>query len=314
MVVGGGARSSSTRRLGDGSCGLGASCVEHRRPGARRPCAGRPSPGLGLLPPVGQRPLGVAVGLLPPGEHQLQRRLERRAVLEVLAHRLVAGFAGVLLVHEHGHPGEGLAHLGLVHETVVQPVRDLLAGDAQRRPVFHQADALQVRHRRAADAQPDPAHDVAEDRLRVRLQLVALLLVGEPGAAVGQHRHDQQLAPVRQGARRQLRPAPPSRPSPGSAARAGWPPSGEGTQAVFAPAFGWAPLVSSIARMPAGWAHMPLPIWACPANPARSATSTLRSSYALQPDGGLLVVLADDRAGLEVRVDLVAGAVQEARC
>ena len=55
---------------------------------------------------------------------------------------------------------------------------------------------------------------------------------------------------------------------------------GEGTHAVFAPAFGWAPLVSSIARIPAGWAHMPLPIWAFPANPARRATSTLRSSYA----------------------------------
>ena len=32
-------------------------------------------------------------------------------MLGVLAHGLVAGLAGVLLVDEHGHPREGVAHL-----------------------------------------------------------------------------------------------------------------------------------------------------------------------------------------------------------
>src|SRR3712207_8146152 len=50
--------------------------------------------------PDRQRPLGVAVGLLPSGEHEVQRGLERRAALEVGAHRLVPRLVGVLLVED----------------------------------------------------------------------------------------------------------------------------------------------------------------------------------------------------------------------
>jgi hypothetical protein len=53
---------------------------------------------------------------------------------------------------------------------------------------------------------------------------------------------------------------------------------GDGTQAVLAPAWGWAIFCSSIAAMRSGMAHMPLPIWARPCSPHASPTSTLESS------------------------------------
>src|SRR5687767_8593402 len=169
--------SSGVAWRGTGSGGR-ARCVvvEDGLPGPRLlAAAGRR---LGPLPALRQRPLGVAVRLLPSGEDQVQRGLEGRAALEVGTHRPVARLVGVLLVDQRRHPGEGLADLGLGDQPGVQPVRDLLAGDPQGRAVLHQADALEVGHGRAADAQPDPAHDVAQDGLRVGLQLVALLLLG----------------------------------------------------------------------------------------------------------------------------------------
>src|SRR3954447_23281579 len=117
--------------LGETGSGGRARCVvvEDGLPGPRLlAAAGRR---LGPLPPDRQRPLGVPVGLLPSGEDQVQRGLERRAALEVGAHGLVARLVGVLLVDQCRHPGEGLADLGLVDQPVVQPVRDLLAGDPQ---------------------------------------------------------------------------------------------------------------------------------------------------------------------------------------
>jgi hypothetical protein len=54
---------------------------------------------------------------------------------------------------------------------VVQPVGDVLAGDAQRGAVLHQADVVDVGHLGAADALVDPAHHVAEDALGVVVEL-----------------------------------------------------------------------------------------------------------------------------------------------
>ena len=51
-----------------------------------------------------------------------------------------------------------------------------------------------------------------------------------------------------------------------------------GTQAVLAPARGWAIFWSSMAAMRSGIAHMPLPIWARPDSPHCSPMSTLRAS------------------------------------
>ena len=42
---------------------------------------------------------------------------------------------------------------------------------------------------------------------------------------------------------------------------------GDGTQAVLAPALGCTALLSSMARISSGMAHMPLPICACPCRP-----------------------------------------------
>ncbi len=53
---------------------------------------------------------------------------------------------------------------------------------------------------------------------------------------------------------------------------------GDGTQAQFAPAFGCSILVSSIAAIRSGMAHMPLPIWARPESPHSSPMSTFRFS------------------------------------
>ncbi len=61
-------------------------------------------------------------------------------------------------------------------DAVMQPVGHVLAGDAQRRAVFHQADIVDVGHLRAADALVDPAHDIAEDALGIVVKLALDLL------------------------------------------------------------------------------------------------------------------------------------------
>ena len=53
---------------------------------------------------------------------------------------------------------------------------------------------------------------------------------------------------------------------------------GEGTQAVLAPACGWPILVSIIAAIRSGMAHMPLPICAWPGRPQARPMSTFQSS------------------------------------
>ena len=53
---------------------------------------------------------------------------------------------------------------------------------------------------------------------------------------------------------------------------------GEGTQAVLAPAFGWAIFCSSMAAIRSGMAHMPLPICAWPERPQIKPISTFQFS------------------------------------
>jgi hypothetical protein len=87
---------------------------------------------------------------------------------------------------------------------------------------------------------------------------------------------------------------------------------GLGTQAVLAPALGWAIFCSSMAAIRSGMAHMPLPICALPRRPHSRPTSTLLLLVGLDPGAGLHVALAHHRAGVHGGVHLVAGAVQEA--
>jgi hypothetical protein len=60
---------------------------------------------------------------------------------------------------------------------VMQPVGDVLGRDAAGGAVLHQADIVDVGHLGAADALIDPAHDIAENALRVVLDLALDLLL-----------------------------------------------------------------------------------------------------------------------------------------
>jgi hypothetical protein len=53
---------------------------------------------------------------------------------------------------------------------------------------------------------------------------------------------------------------------------------GDGTQAVLAPACGWAIFCASISAMLSGAAHIPLPICALPRSPQAKPMSTFQSS------------------------------------
>src|SRR5690606_27178989 len=117
-------------------------------------------------------------------------RLEGDGV-EAGRHRPVGRVAGVLLVDHRRHALHHVHDLGLVDDAVVQPVGDVLRGDPAGRPVFHQADIVDVGHLGAAHALVDPAHDVAENALRVVLELGADL-VGAPGR-VGLDRDGQDV-------------------------------------------------------------------------------------------------------------------------
>ncbi len=134
--------------------------------------------GLHLQPPCVQQRLGVAAGLLHALEHQIAGRLVGGGLGEAAGHLPVGRIARVLLVHHGGHALEGFAHLVLGHHAVEQPVGDVLAADAQRGTVFHQAHVVDVGNLGAAHALVDPAHHVAEDALGVVVQLLLLLGLG----------------------------------------------------------------------------------------------------------------------------------------
>mmetsp|Transcript_76405 Transcript_76405/g.247328 ORF Transcript_76405/g.247328 Transcript_76405/m.247328 type:complete len:369 (-) Transcript_76405:1385-2491(-) len=99
-------------------------------------------------------------------QHEPQRCLERNAAIRVGGHGAVGFVAGVLLVDNLGHLLEGIPDFLLGDEAMVQPIRQQLRGDAERGPVLHEADVLQVRHLRAANTKVNPADYIAEDALR----------------------------------------------------------------------------------------------------------------------------------------------------
>ncbi len=86
---------------------------------------------------------------------------------------------------------------------------------------------------------------------------------------------------------------------------------GEGTHAVLAPAFGWAIFCSIIAAIKSGMAHMPLPIWACPTQPAGQANQHVVVLISIQPGTGFHVTLAHHRPGMHGRVHFIAGSVKK---
>src|SRR5262249_17739853 len=140
---------------------------------ARRqsPLSGAASPaadaGLELAPPARERMLRVAVRLLEPLEHEVERRLKRDGAFEVRRHVPRGAIAGGLPTYALRHALERRHDLRAVDDAVMEPVRDVLRRDPQRRSILHQAYVVDVGHLRAADAVLDPAHHVAEDALRV---------------------------------------------------------------------------------------------------------------------------------------------------
>ncbi len=121
-----------------------------------------------LLSPMGaQDAFGVAVGFVAAFEDEFRGGLERDAGVVVERHWFIGRVFDVLLVYEVGHAAQRGVDLGGRDDAVVEPVGDVLAGDAQRGEVLHEADVGDVGHGRAADALADPAHDVAEDALAV---------------------------------------------------------------------------------------------------------------------------------------------------
>ena len=71
-----------------------------------------------------------------------------------------------------------------------QPIGDMLAGNAQRGAVFHQADIVDVGHLRTADPGVDPANDIAEQALAIVVELLADFVL-RPVGAVGQRDGEQ---------------------------------------------------------------------------------------------------------------------------
>ena len=94
------------------------------------------------------------------------------------------------------------SHLRLAGNAVMQPVGDVLRGNAQRRAILHQSDIVDVRHFGTADALVDPAHHVAQNALAVVVQFL-LHVIGRPVRPVRQ-RDGQQVGQRRARARRQL--------------------------------------------------------------------------------------------------------------
>src|SRR5258707_5953300 len=120
---------------------------------------------LGFAPARVQHPLGVAVGLLAALEHQLAGGLKGQAAAELGGHRPIARLPGILLVHHARHALQGGEPLFARAHPMVQPVRRVLARDAQCGAIFHESDMLRIGYLGTTDTQVHPADHVAEDPL-----------------------------------------------------------------------------------------------------------------------------------------------------
>ena len=117
-----------------------------------------------------QQRLRIAAGLLTTLQGKITGRPKRNAAFEIRRHVRVCRIPGVLLIDHLRHALESLQYLICGANAVIQPVRDVLAGDAQCSAILHQAGIGDVRHFRATDTLIDPAHDIAEDALRIVIE------------------------------------------------------------------------------------------------------------------------------------------------
>ena len=118
-----------------------------------------------------QQRFGVTTGLRRAFKDQCGGGRKGNAV-ETRCHGAVAGITAVLAIHDLGHPLECLFDLFACAETVMQPVGNMLAGDAQRGAIFHEADVVDIRHLGTTHTRVDPPHHVAKNALAVVIQLM----------------------------------------------------------------------------------------------------------------------------------------------
>ena len=134
---------------------------------------------LGLTSVPVQHGLRVAIGLRPAFEDQLVSSLVGKVVIKVITHSAVAAVSGVLLIYLDGYSSQTGHHLRFATDAMVQPVRQVLTGDPQCRPVFHQVRIADIRNLGATDAFVYPAHDIAEDALDIVIDLSEDLRFGQ---------------------------------------------------------------------------------------------------------------------------------------
>ena len=67
----------------------------------------------------------------------------------------------------------------LAANAMMQPIGDMLTGDTQGCPVFHQPDIVDVGHLGTANSLINPAHHVAQNPLYVIIQLCLYLFRGQ---------------------------------------------------------------------------------------------------------------------------------------
>ena len=115
--------------------------------------------------------LGIAIGRLPPFQDETQSRLKGNTPLVIRRHVTVVGVAVILPIDDLRHSFKGVDDLILREDAVLQPIGDVLARNSERRPILHQRDIIDIRNFRTADALIDPANDIAQDALRIVIQL-----------------------------------------------------------------------------------------------------------------------------------------------
>ena len=146
---------------------------------------------------------GIAGRLFTAAEDEIAGSLERDRTVEIRRHRCVGGVALILPVDDSGHFLHHRHHRGVVAYAMVEPVGDMLRGDAQGCAVFHQSDVMNVRYFRASDSLVDPADNIAKDALGVVAEFLADI-VRRPVRADGD-RDRQDVFAAGAGASREFR-------------------------------------------------------------------------------------------------------------
>ena len=103
-------------------------------------------------------------------ENQVACGTESQALLGFFTHGLIQRVRAVLLIHDACHSLQGFAYGLFGNHAVLQPIGNMLTGNAQCGAIFHQSYMVNVRNLGAANALVNPAHDIAQYALNVVIQ------------------------------------------------------------------------------------------------------------------------------------------------